>query len=372
MSLSARRARPSKRQAQGRSVVYYRVADTGYPRNRRIREFLDDAGVPVVVVEAHPLSWRGVPILLKEAGQLWRASRRAAAIVLAETQMTYAGVALVVAALRRTPLVVDAFVGVEESVRDQTSNAASRTVLRVARMLDSLALRNADAVLTDTRCRARRLVQDHRLDPGRVAFLPVGAPRWAHEIDGREDANELRVLYYGNYIPLHGTMHLVDALALVRRPVVATFIGDGQERAVVEARVRDLDLGERVTFVDAVPESDLSAHLAWSHVVIGIFGTSEKAASVIANKVWQGLSAGRVVITRDSPALSEIAALVGPALRVVAAAEPAAIARELEGIEISVAEDAGVADRLEQYVRARYSAGFAQIGAALGGRDCGS
>ncbi|WP_327432510.1 hypothetical protein [Streptomyces sp. NBC_01236] len=56
------------------------------------------------------------------------------------------------------------------------------------------------------------------------------------------------------------------------------------------------------------------SHIHASDVVPGVTGPSPKAASVIANKVWQGLAFGRFVITREGPALAEIAQIVEQAL----------------------------------------------------------
>jgi glycosyltransferase involved in cell wall biosynthesis len=348
-------------------LVYYRVPSLNYPRNRRIREYLSEAEVAMDVIEANQFAPRRLVALVGEVWRLWKASRAAAAIILAERQIRYAAPAIVVARLRRRPLVVDAFIGLEETMRDKSSGRASKAMLRVARAFDALALRHADAVLIDTECRADDLVRSHHLDPDRVMSLPVGAPRWTQDVASPTGSADdiLRILYYGNYIPLHGTTYVVEALALTERPFDALFIGGGQDRAAVEDRVRELGLTERIRFLDAVPESALRDHLSWSHVVIGIFGASRKAETVIANKVWQGLGASRVVITRDSPALAEIAPLVGSALRVVPAADPAAIAAELDAISGDVGADGLTGARLEKYVIDRFDVGFARVGEAI-------
>src|SRR5690606_7752009 len=59
-------------------------------------------------------------------------------------------------------------------------------------------------------------------------------------------------------------------------------------------------------WVDWIDYTDLRREIAAADVCLGIFGTSDKAASVIPNKVFQVLAAGRPLITRDSPAIREL------------------------------------------------------------------
>ena len=91
------------------------------------------------------------------------------------------------------------------------------------------------------------------------------------------------VLYYGNYIPLHGLEFVAEAIA--GGPPLAnvdfTFIGEGELRQDFEAR---LSSESNVTFRNYMPPDALAQAIAGCDVVLGIFGTSGKAKSVIANK----------------------------------------------------------------------------------------
>jgi glycosyltransferase involved in cell wall biosynthesis len=60
-------------------------------------------------------------------------------------------------------------------------------------------------------------------------------------------------------------------------------------------------------------------------LLIGIFGTSAKAAQVIPNKVYQVLAAGRALITSDTPAARELLA-PGPGIILVPPGDPQALA----------------------------------------------
>jgi glycosyltransferase involved in cell wall biosynthesis len=65
--------------------------------------------------------------------------------------------------------------------------------------------------------------------------------------------------------------------------------------------------------------------LRHAHVLLGIFGTTEKAARVVPHKLYQGLALGRPLITADTPAVRDFFT-PGEHLLTVPAGEPAALA----------------------------------------------
>ena len=67
---------------------------------------------------------------------------------------------------------------------------------------------------------------------------------------------------------------------------------NGNETATIAAQTAP---SERVDWVDY---ADLVSWISRADLCLGIFGTSEKAASVIPNKVYQVVAAGRPVCPR--------------------------------------------------------------------------
>lgn len=65
-----------------------------------------------------------------------------------------------------------------------------------------------------------------------------------------------------------------------------------------------------------------------SHICLGIFGTTPKAARVIPNKVFDALAIGRPVITSDTPAIRE-AFIHGENIWVVPAGDEKALAEAI-------------------------------------------
>jgi len=179
---------------------------------------------------------------------------------------------------------------------------------RLAAALDRLTLASADLVLLDTDAH-RAWVAEHLSAAAPTATLYLGAePMFAPVPPRARAAGEpLRVLFYGQYVPLHGTTVIVDAAAALGpgAGIELTMIGTGPERARAEALA-----GARgcthLRFEDWVSYERLPDRLAACDVALGVFGTSAKAAMVIPTKVYQAAAVGRAIVTGDSPAVREI------------------------------------------------------------------
>jgi len=343
-------------------VLQYGVHDPSYPRNSRVREHL--RGLPGVTVAVQPRARGGRrPVrALRDLAGLLRGARGADVLLLAEFRLTHAPLLRLAALVTRARVVVDAFVGLHETVVGDERRADPRS-LRARRLAlqDALALRSADLVLVDTAPRALAL---RRAARGRVPVLPlaVGAPGWARwcPLPAADPDGALRLLYYGGYLPLHGVDLVLDALAELRgrRAYRAVFVGAGDRRAAAEARAGELGLSDVVTFVDPVPEAELAEHIRACDVVLGVFGSSPKARGVVANKVWQGLARGRVVVTQGGPALDGLREVVGEQLVAVEPGSPAALAEALARVDVpaACAGSRGVDDALERLATGSYGA----------------
>lgn len=246
--------------------------------------------------------------------------------------------------------IVDFFVGLDETETGDFG-LQSRWSLRsfILRTAERLAVTTADIVLTDTRIRAARFSGRFRRE---FLALPVGAPDWVNS--SIVHTREIDILYYGNFLPLHGVDKLVIAISeMSKRPESVVLVGDGPERRRIEELVERIGLVDIVSFRGAVAPEEINRLLSLSRVSVGIFGDSVKAKEVIANKVWQSIAAGVPTVTRESWALDEIRLSAGPLLHAVNPPSPENIARALEAALLSV-PDASREKLLEAYVRSSY------------------
>ena len=240
----------------------------------------------------------------------------------------------------RRPILFAPLVTVTETlVDDRRSYAPDSTVARLLRSIDRASLSAADLVLLDTATHRDWAVREVGLDPARALVQYLGAEALFEESPAPPrtgmglPTSPVRVLFYGQYLPLHGTDLIARAIASIRpdEGIAFELVGTGSERAACESLLRD---APHVHFEDWIAYEDLPGRLRSADLVLGIFGASEKARMVVPNKVWQAAAVGRAIVTADTPAIREVF-VAGESIRLVER-EPAALAaaiRELAGDE---------------------------------------
>ena len=240
------------------------------------------------------------------------------------------------AKLRGKPIVWDAFLSVYDTyARDRGLGEEGGLKARILRKVERLACRIADQVVLDTQSHAELMGKLHAVADKKLGAVLVGAEDTAFALSPprtRSAAEPLEVLFYGQFIPLHGIDTIVDAaLSEGGRAFRWTIIGQGQEAPRIDALLCDAD-ADHIRRIDWVDYAKLADEMAKADVCLGIFGTSDKASRVIPNKVYQALSAGKPLVTRDSPAMRELVQGDRPYLQLTQAGDADSLLRALEAI----------------------------------------
>ena len=150
-------------------------------------------------------------------------------------------------------------------------------------------------------------------------FKPVGS--------GPDDDGVFKVLYHGAYLPLHGTEVIVEAARMTQDlPIRWDFLGWGAYKASTEAKAAGL---KNVRFLDKVPYVEVAKVICAHDVVLGVFGTTAKAARVIGNKVYECMACAR-------PTINEFCTGYPPsakdckAIKFIPPGDPAALVKAVE------------------------------------------
>ena len=99
-------------------------------------------------------------------------------------------------------------------------------------------------------------------------------------------------------------------------------MGDGAGKSACQDAAAGLD---NVFFEARIPYAELPARIRRADILLGVFGTTQKAGRVIPNKVFQALAAGRPVVTQRSAAYPEPAP-TSSAMAFVPPGDPQALA----------------------------------------------
>lgn len=327
-------------------IVLWGTYDTGKPRIRILREGLRARGVEVI--EIHAPVWGGIEDKSRMRG-VGRWIGRAAGVLFAYPRLAwrylrapphdlvlvaYPGqldvlVMWPLARIRRRPVAFDWFISAYDTVvHDRRLVGARHPLAWLLWAGEYLASRAADCPFMDTATHARRMESVFKMMAGTVGHVWVGAE--APFFQAREPGRPLRggtvhVLFYGQFIPLHGIDVIIEAARRARdEPIRWTLIGHGQEASRIRAMLESAPLA-KLEWIDWVDYAELPERISLADVCLGIFGTSDKAASVIPNKVFQIIACGRPLITRDSQAMRELLDDAPPCTQLVAAGDPAAL-----------------------------------------------
>ncbi len=190
--------------------------------------------------------------------------------------------------LHEIPLVVTVHTSVRHTL--VASDARSRRVKRWGGALEGRAMHRAAAVLALTE-RLRALAVEDGADPAKVHVVPSGVRpgQWAvPRADPFPELRRPRVLFVGRLAFQKGVMTLVDAAARLREDAEVVLVGDGPDRAAVEARVAALGLRDRVRLTGFRPHDEIPAVLRHGDVLV-LPSTYEELGSVLVEGMHAGL-----------------------------------------------------------------------------------
>jgi glycosyltransferase involved in cell wall biosynthesis len=286
-------------------VGFFGAYDPDYPRNRILREGLRLAGHEVIEIRVRERrAFRRWPALIARHSQVGRGAE-----VLLVPEFRHKDVPLARGLAAGRPVVFDPLVSRHDTlVEDWGLHRAGSPQARWNAWIDRWSLASSDLVLCDTWAHGQ-LFESLGVPRARLRRVPVGAESVFFEIPAGRPSSAVRVVYLGGFLPLHGILHVVEALTrLERDPTLPEFrvvlAGRGIEWEAAKRWAAEHGLA-RVSFPGLIVYRDAPQLYADADIVLGAFGAGEKAGRVVPHKVWQGLAAGRAVLTGEGDGLSE-------------------------------------------------------------------
>src|SRR4051794_25734766 len=167
-------------------------------------------------------------------------------------------------------------------------------------------------------------------------------------------AEILTILAVGRLVPKKGFPVLIRAAARLLAPFRLRIVGEGPERANIEAAIAEHGLGDRVELVGPRTHDDLPAEYAAAHIVVVPSVTDATGdRDGLPNVVLEAMSSGRPVVASDVGAVAS-AVVDGRTGVLVPPGDAEALAGALEFL----VDQPDMRERLGREARARVEADF--------------
>jgi glycosyltransferase involved in cell wall biosynthesis len=183
---------------------------------------------------------------------------------------------------------------------------------------DKLFLEKADKVifLNNSESFYYQGVAGVKLEESKISIIPlcIDYKKELFEKElSRENKEEFNVCWWGTYIPLHGLENLIEAFAHIEDESVRLYLfGNSEEKSIPYQKMLEANnLTDRVFLINdhSFANGKLAPFLKENcDLAIGNFGSSEKAKTVLVNKLVDALSLGLPCLTRETKATQELLA----------------------------------------------------------------
>ncbi len=284
-------------------IIFTCGREPEYPRNALIRKALSqNFELCEVTDNSHWLPIRYIGLFWK----LYKATRR-------DHDLVFIGfhgqiLVLLTKILTKKPIILDAFTSIYDTFCfDRKKFAPNSLWGKIAFWLDKKSAILSDFICLDTQTHAIYYHNTFQIPESKLKVFFVGSDEEIF-FPRTETSTEPIVLYYGNYLPLHGVSIVIQAAKLLEIETNLRFklIGTGHDYKFAQKFAGNLGL-KNLEFLPPVPLSVLPDYIDQAMICLGgHFGQSEKASRVIAGKTYQCLAMGKPTIVGENPANHEL------------------------------------------------------------------
>lgn len=197
----------------------------------------------------------------------------------------------------RIRVVSDFYVGLHDTLAlDRKLIPSDGVVSGMAELFDNNVLASSDLLVFDSHTNLNRFTQGKIELRDKSIVVPISPPPCFNPKNWNNEKKTADVILVADFSPLTGGVVLKEALEETRlRKYAFTVIG--REHAGKGNWTSRWP--ENVTRIEWVPYDALPRFIAQHRIALGIFGGSQKAASVLPNKVMEALRVGVPCITRE-------------------------------------------------------------------------
>ena len=289
---------------KGITVCFLSGREPEFHRNKSILRALDSLGYGLIVCSSNSGTY---PSRYWSSFLSYMRSPRFDLLFLGFLGHPYA---LFAKRLSPSKTILDAFLSPYDTVcLDRQYFSPTTSLGRYLKKLEASAYQRVDRILFDTQTHVSYIQEEFSVPAGKLSHLYVGADESIF-YPGPETSSseECKILWYGTFLPLHGSSTILDAMALLsnEKRLSFTIVGKGMES---KKFVRGLQRSKnrRITYIPWLPLGELGELARGADIFLGgHFSKIAKASRVVSAKAFEGAAAGRAMIVGDNLANREV------------------------------------------------------------------
>jgi len=284
------------------TVCYFGNYNPNYSRNRVLINGLKENKIKVIECNQREKRWKYIKLFL----QHWKIRNNYDLIIVGFPGHTVIWLAKLIS---KKPVIFDAFLSLYDSLvfdRKVYSNKSFKA--KYYYFLDWLSCKLADKILLDTKSHINYFIDTFGIRRTKFDYIYIGTtPNIFYPYAKKKEKNTFVVHFHGTGIPLQGIEYILDsAKELEKFPEIKfNIIGNVQTLSAIRERINRYKF-KNVNFIKPISIEKLADYINASDIVLGIFGTTEKAKRVIPNKIFEGLACAKPIITSKTPAIEEL------------------------------------------------------------------
>ncbi len=174
---------------------------------------------------------------------------------------------------------------------------------------EGLVYKMCDLVIADTPFQQEFIERIFGVPKSKIRTVALGADdKFYPYTPYTNTTKKIHVTYYGLYSPIHGVEYIIEAARRLRydRNIHFDMIGNrGQTFDASLARVKELKLTNMSFYYD-IPQAEHISIAQKADIFFGFLAKHPSIDRVIPNKVYQGLSLNKVVMTADAPVIRSV------------------------------------------------------------------
>lgn len=211
--------------------------------------------------------------------------------------------------ISKKPIVFFAYISIYDTlVNDRKKIKPKSLKAKIIHLIEKLACRWSDLIILDSYGEINYFINEYGINKEKFRRLFLSADESKFKpTPFNENQKPFMVLYFGEFIPVHGVDVIIEAAKILsdNEDIIFNLCGDGQTKKKMEELVEKHQL-KNINFLGYVDDDILIENIFKSNVCLGLLGKTPKAMRCISNKTFQILSSARPLIALDSSGIKEI------------------------------------------------------------------